>query len=282
MDGRLALPGLGPPDRAEPGFFHAVIDAARTGVTRREDRQLSGKVGRDIRRGKRGWLVRLRVAHDPLTDYDLIAWSHAKLGGDVEGHRPAGDRRRLERTPALGCLVEVIAEFIAVHQPGPGDRTAGGADADDGAAPPDRLHQSLSRDLDDGAPHGLAPRAVRGHQFCLSRDRALGRVVATGYRVAERVSDILPHGHASPSYPHELIHPDVLTSLAGWAHADYIWIECEDAGGPWHIPDNDGRPHGLDVVHALCGVGGWGVGDLDGGRTGRVVWARLELDRSGS
>ncbi len=65
-------------------------------------------------------------------------------------------------------------------------------------------------------------------------------------------------------------------------HADYIWIECEDAGGPWHIPDNDGRPHGLDVVHALCGEGGWGVEDLDGGRTGRVVWARLELDRSGS
>jgi hypothetical protein len=38
-------------------------------------------------------------------------------------------------------------------------------------------------------------------------------------------------------------------------HADYIWIECEDAGGPWHIPDDDGRPHGLDVVHALCGEG---------------------------
>ena len=65
-------------------------------------------------------------------------------------------------------------------------------------------------------------------------------------------------------------------------HADYIWIECEDAGGPWHIPDNDGRPHGLDVVHALCGEGGWGVEVLDGGRAGRVVWARLELDRIGS
>jgi hypothetical protein len=65
-------------------------------------------------------------------------------------------------------------------------------------------------------------------------------------------------------------------------HADYIWIECEDAGGPWQIPDDDGRPHGLDVVHALCGEGSWGVEDLDDGRNGRVLWARLELDRSGS
>ena len=64
-------------------------------------------------------------------------------------------------------------------------------------------------------------------------------------------------------------------------HAEYIWIECEDAGGPWPARLGDGRPHGLDVVHALCGEDGWGVEDLDGGRTGRVVWARLRLDRSG-
>jgi len=66
-------------------------------------------------------------------------------------------------------------------------------------------------------------------------------------------------------------------------HADYIWIECEDAGGPWLMrPGDDGRPHGLDVVHALCGEDGWDVEDLDSDRTGRVVWARLELDRSGT
>jgi hypothetical protein len=64
-------------------------------------------------------------------------------------------------------------------------------------------------------------------------------------------------------------------------HAEYIWIECEDAGGHWLTRPGDGRPHGLDVVHALCGQDGCGVEDLDGGRTGRVVWARLELDRSG-
>ena len=65
-------------------------------------------------------------------------------------------------------------------------------------------------------------------------------------------------------------------------HADYIWIECEDAGGPWLARHGDGRPHGLDVVHALCGQDGWGVEDLDGGRTGRVVWARVKLDRVGT
>jgi hypothetical protein len=64
-------------------------------------------------------------------------------------------------------------------------------------------------------------------------------------------------------------------------HAEYVWIECEDAGGPWLARHSDGRPHGLDVVHALCGEDGWGVEDLDSGRTGRVVWARLGLDRSG-
>jgi hypothetical protein len=66
------------------------------------------------------------------------------------------------------------------------------------------------------------------------------------------------------------------------AYPDYIWVECEDAGGPWLGRPGDGRPHGLDLVHALCGEGGWGVEDLDGGCAGRVVWARLELDRSGS
>jgi anti-sigma regulatory factor (Ser/Thr protein kinase) len=65
-------------------------------------------------------------------------------------------------------------------------------------------------------------------------------------------------------------------------HAEYIWIECEDAGGPWLSRPGDTRPHGLDVVHALCGERGWGVEDLDGGRAGRVVWARLRLDRSGT
>jgi len=56
---------------------------------------------------------------------------------------------------------------------------------------------------------------------------------------------------------------------------DYLFIEVEDAGGPWlmHVPD-DGRPHGLDVVAALVGEGNWGA---DGDDSGRVAWARLDL-----
>ena len=55
----------------------------------------------------------------------------------------------------------------------------------------------------------------------------------------------------------------------------YVWVEAEDLGGPWHRRHADNRPHGLDVVEALTGPGGWGVETTTGGR--RVVWARLDL-----
>ena len=58
-------------------------------------------------------------------------------------------------------------------------------------------------------------------------------------------------------------------------HADYVWVETEDLGGPWHCRPPDGRPHGLDLVEALTGPDGWGVDSTTGG--GRVVWARLDL-----
>ena len=58
-------------------------------------------------------------------------------------------------------------------------------------------------------------------------------------------------------------------------HADYVWVEAEDRGGPWHCRPSDGRPHGLDLVAALTGPDGWGVDITTGG--GRVVWARLDL-----
>jgi len=57
---------------------------------------------------------------------------------------------------------------------------------------------------------------------------------------------------------------------------DYLWLEVEDLGGPWHLqPPDPARPHGLDVVEALTGPDNWGV---DGCEAGRVVWARLERD----
>ena len=58
-------------------------------------------------------------------------------------------------------------------------------------------------------------------------------------------------------------------------HPDYVWVEAEDLGGPWHCAQPDDRPHGLDVVEALTGQDGWGVESTSDG--GRIVWARLDL-----
>ena len=58
-------------------------------------------------------------------------------------------------------------------------------------------------------------------------------------------------------------------------HADYVWVEAEDLGGPWHCRPSDGRPHGLDLVEALTGPDGWGVETTTD--AARVVWARLDL-----
>ena len=62
----------------------------------------------------------------------------------------------------------------------------------------------------------------------------------------------------------------VLRAAAG---RDRLRIEVEDAGGRWlHGPNDDGRPHGFDVVSALAGAGNWGIhGDADG----HVAWAWL-------
>ena len=59
------------------------------------------------------------------------------------------------------------------------------------------------------------------------------------------------------------------------AHPGYVWIECEDLGGPWHCRRSDDRPHGLDLIEALAGPDNWGTettSDHD-----RIVWARLGL-----
>ena len=58
-------------------------------------------------------------------------------------------------------------------------------------------------------------------------------------------------------------------------HADYVWVETEDLGGPWRCRQADDRPHGLDVLDALAGPDNWGVESTGDG--GRVVWARLDL-----
>jgi anti-sigma regulatory factor (Ser/Thr protein kinase) len=40
---------------------------------------------------------------------------------------------------------------------------------------------------------------------------------------------------------------------------DYVWVACEDLGGPLRPRPEDGRPHGLDIVEALAGPDGWGA-----------------------
>jgi len=50
-------------------------------------------------------------------------------------------------------------------------------------------------------------------------------------------------------------------------------IEVEDLGGPWRPRQPGDRPHGLDIIQALAGHGGWGTLVTGTGR--RIVWARL-------
>ena len=50
-------------------------------------------------------------------------------------------------------------------------------------------------------------------------------------------------------------------------------VEVEDMGGPWRPIKPDDRPHGLDIVQALTGDGGWGTQAT--GTGGRLTWARL-------
>jgi serine/threonine-protein kinase RsbW len=50
-------------------------------------------------------------------------------------------------------------------------------------------------------------------------------------------------------------------------------IEAEDMGGPWRPRKPGDRPHGLGIVEALTGPGGWGTEPTGDG--GRIVWARL-------
>jgi len=50
-------------------------------------------------------------------------------------------------------------------------------------------------------------------------------------------------------------------------------IEVEDMGGPWRTRTPGDRPHGLDIVQALTGPGGWGTQAT--GTGGRLTWARL-------
>jgi anti-sigma regulatory factor (Ser/Thr protein kinase) len=53
-----------------------------------------------------------------------------------------------------------------------------------------------------------------------------------------------------------------------------VRIEVEDLGGPWQPGRPDSRPHGLDIIRALTGPGGWGTDTTAQGN--RIVWAQLD------
>jgi anti-sigma regulatory factor (Ser/Thr protein kinase) len=64
-------------------------------------------------------------------------------------------------------------------------------------------------------------------------------------------------------------------TLRAEIHPGYVWIEVEDAGGPWNpAQHSDGRPHGFDVIEAIAGTGNWGI---DGDAARRVAWAALGM-----
>jgi hypothetical protein len=63
-------------------------------------------------------------------------------------------------------------------------------------------------------------------------------------------------------------------------HPSYVWIECQDLGGPWHCKPSDDRPHGLDLIEALAGPDNWGTEITSDGD--RIVWTRLDLSPEGT
>jgi anti-sigma regulatory factor (Ser/Thr protein kinase) len=62
-------------------------------------------------------------------------------------------------------------------------------------------------------------------------------------------------------------------------YPDYVWVEVEDLGGPWHCRPSDGRPHGLVIVNALAGPDNWGTEITSDGD--HIVWARFDLPQQG-
>ena len=66
---------------------------------------------------------------------------------------------------------------------------------------------------------------------------------------------------------------DATFTLRVELHSTWVWVECEDAGGPWiSRPADDSRPHGLFLVENLARA--WGISTT---ASGRVVWARLDF-----
>ena len=112
---------------------------------------------------------------------------------------------------------------------------------------------------------------------------AVRRAVAAYVNGCPRADDIVLI--ASEFSANAIVHSDSkdeFFTIRVDAYPGYVWIECEDLGGPWHRKPEDDRPHGLDIIQALTGPDNWGVATTGDGD--RVVWARLDLpqERSGT
>jgi hypothetical protein len=68
---------------------------------------------------------------------------------------------------------------------------------------------------------------------------------------------------------------DAFFTIRAETYPAYVWIECQDLGGPWHCKPSDDRPHGLDLIEALAGPNNWGTEITSDGD--RIVWTRLDL-----
>ena len=137
--------------------FESVIDATRAGLGCGEDWQFLGEGSGDVGGGQLSCLPGGRIAHDAVPDDHLGAGLEVQQGGDVVRNRTAGHRGRLDGTPALGGLVEVVAEFVPVHQARAIDTAPGWVMAHDRAPAADRLDQALGGQLGDGAPDWISP-----------------------------------------------------------------------------------------------------------------------------
>lgn len=142
------------------------------------------------------------------------------------------------------------------------------------------------------APAGSGPR------YCEPKDAAghpvlaaVGRFRGTRDQVRQvraftsRLLDGWPAADDVVLLASELAANAVVHSASGapggvfWVHVTavpgaYACVEVCDQGGPWvrRDPDTE-RPHGLDIVRRLAACFG-----VDGdARTGRIVWARLDL-----
>ncbi len=141
-----------------------------------------------------------------------------------------------------------------------------------GVSPPGPAHD------DDMSRAAAEPATWYPRPFCGGADQVarVRRVMAAHLDGCPAAGDavLIASEFAANSVTHSASAGEFFTVRVE-AYPDYVWIECEDLGGPWHCKPGDDRPHGLDIVEALAGPDNWGTETTSDGD--RIVWARLDL-----